>query len=179
MPFEPFTVPDSIADIEEQGGARLIPEGAYLWEIVSGRPNREEGKGSNYIAWTLKAVRGPVAPGLRFTTVTNWGGGAWLMGHLIRAAGADPEKLRAVKIDSYATYEGMCTRLIGALRGKVVGATIEDDMYNGNRRSQVKAFWSQDQFASRATAVESAERGPTPIDTEAIPTEDLFGASAL
>lgn len=120
-------------EIRRGTGRVRVPEGDYLFKIIDHTVEKKEGGTTKYLRWTLQFVDGK-AKGKRLRTNTSLKPEAlWNLRNLIHAATGKNVAGKVVNFDPTKLY------------GKIVGAAVEDDEYEGKIRSQITTFFPKDE----------------------------------
>lgn len=116
--------------------ASRVPEGDYLVKILRGevKQPQDEDK-AKYINWAAQIVKPAKHKGKVLYGMTSLKKGAlWNLRNLIHAATGKNVAGKAVNLDLEVTY------------GKIVGAAVEDDEYEGKIRSRINTWFPKDEY---------------------------------
>jgi hypothetical protein len=146
--------------------ASLVPDGDYLVKLVSGTVKESERSGSKFINWRAQIVKPAKYKGKAQYGMTSLKPDAlWNLRNLIHAATGKNVAGKAVNFDFESVY------------GKVVGAVVEQEEYNGKMRSRINTWFPKEEYEDKDEEEdedeEYEEEEDEDEDLEDVEVEDL------
>lgn len=152
MPFQPVSFQDESFKAGSGPGARYLPRGVYLMEIVDVEPSPEDHEGYPYWRWRLSVVSGSegVAPGTGRREITTLKQGAkFSVANMLSAVGVNVDDF-AKKVGTISTYDQfvrVTASVAKSVKGRRLAAIYDDDApYNGQPASKLVSVHPADQY---------------------------------
>jgi hypothetical protein len=139
----------NVGERREGGKAAHVPEGDYLLKVVGVElKSKKDDETSKYLSWRFVIAK-PEAhadAGSIWTNTTLKPDGLWSLRNLLDDMGiAVPKSSVALPLQTIAKS------------GRLVGATLEDNEYNGKVKSQIAATFKKEQYEDTATGDDDDE----------------------
>lgn len=155
----------NVGDRQEGGKAAHVPEGDYLLKVKGVTLETKKGdESSKYLRWrfTIHKPSGYENAGVIYHNTTLQADKLWSLRNVLEDLGINVPK-KAV---------GLPLAEIGK-SGRILGATLEDDEYNGKVKSQIAATFKKEQYEETAKPVdESGDDTDTDEDTASDTSDD-------
>lgn len=153
----------NVEDRREGGKAAHVPEGDYLLKVVGAElKSKKDDETSKYLSWRLviaKPERYKNAGSIYHTTSLK-PESLWSLRNFIEDMGITvPKKAIALPI----------AEIVKA--GKLIGATLEDDEYNGKVKSKIAATFKKEQYEEAPASADDED--DTSDDSDEDTTEEL------
>jgi len=155
----------NVADRREGGRSAHVPEGDYLLKIAGVElKSKKDDESSKYLNWkfSIEAPSQFKNAGFVYTVTSLKPENLWSLRNLLEDLGITvPKKAVGLPLAEIAKS------------GRVMGATLEDDEYNGKVKSKIAATFKKDQYDATGapTATEDEEETSDSDDEEE--TEEL------
>jgi hypothetical protein len=152
-----------VGDRREGGKAAHVPEGDYLLKVVGVElKSKKDDETSKYLSWRFVIAKPEkhANAGSIWTNTTLKPDGLWSLRNLLDDMGITvPKSSVALPLQTIAKS------------GRLVGATLEDDEYNGKVKSQIAATFKKEQYEDTGSTDE--EESETEEAEEEETTEEL------
>jgi len=127
-------------EIRSGGRAAHVPEGDYLLKAVNAELRKSDRTGGRYFSWRFQIVEPKKFKGKTLYDRTSLKPDAlWNLRNLIHAATGKNIAGKVLNFDPEVIY------------GKTLMATVEDDEYNNQLRSQIVDYQPADKFEENGT----------------------------
>ena len=194
MPFEPYTIDDTIVSVPSGSNYVHVPEGDYLLKIVDCRPNAED-KDTAHI-WVLEIAEGAAGVGKSVDfyasmhdadTVRDKKSTFFNTGNVIasaltpEAAVQVQEGFKKLQVKTYAQHVALAKRLGTSFAGKIIYGLVGDDNRNGRIYSKVVRVGPPSMFKGATVVIGPVVIGPTPNTlppANSVTPDDAFMAAA-
>lgn len=153
-----------VEDRREGGKAAHVPEGDYLLQVTGVElKSKKDDEASKYLSWRFviaKPERYKNA-GSVYTITSLKPENLWSLRNLLEDLGITvPKKAVGLPLAEIAKS------------GRLMGATLEDDEYNGKTKSKIAATFKKEQYEATATEAPADEEAADDEDDEET-TEEL------
>lgn len=133
MAFRPYSIDDNI--IPSGGGSAQLPEGVYLWEIVSVKPHQDKADYAGESYHALKAIArdgNPAGVGLSVTkNLFMTDAAMWVLGAFCDTLGTDFAVVQKLgkSVKTYASHAALAAALSSKWAGKMFTCGVQDRDY--------------------------------------------------
>jgi hypothetical protein len=153
-------------EIRKGGGkGKHIPEGDYLVKIIKHEVRKSERTGGRYINWQFQVASGENKGATVYGSTSLKPEALWSLRNLIHAALGKNVAGKAVNFDPENLY------------GKLVGASVEDNVYKKDDRevvtSQVSTCFPKDELGAEEADEEEDDSDEEEVEVEEEDDEDL------
>ncbi len=154
-----------VGDRREGGKSAHVPEGDYLLKVAGVElKSKKDDETSKYLSWRFVIAKPEkyANAGSIWTNTTLKPDGLWSLRNLLDDMGINvPKSAVALPLQTIAKS------------GRLVGATLEDEEYNGKVKSVIAATFKKEQYESTGSTDDEDEEESDTEDSEEETAEEL------